>query len=270
MKKILFVTSILFSSFISHRIFTISVIGTQGTTNKSKSSSTSLTLTSTVASAGDLSIVLIACDNRGSGNDGDKSDVTSVVDNIGNVYSKAVEYSNVQNGAGSGVTVSVWYCVLSAVTNNTSITINFSGSVVAKATMNRAFSITPGNTVGIAGTNVNAKDGAGHSTVTISGLPNKEYLFVHASAFEAEIIGSIISPSYTSFLGTSDFASTTGGGNQSNIGIYGAYKIITGTTATAPTFGSSISNNGDNAGALVAFYEYALPSSLPRRVRIIQ
>jgi hypothetical protein len=180
-----------------------------------------------------------------------------------------VEYSNVQNGAGAGVTVSVWHSVLSSATSSSTITINFSGSLTAKAAMNRAFSISPGNMVAIAGTNVNALDGGSHSAVTVSNLPNREYLFVHASAFESEVTVAIISSGYTSFLGSSSFTSTTGGGNQSNMAIYGQFKIVTATNATAPSVGSSMTNNGDNAGALVAFYEYT-PTSNPRKVRLIQ
>lgn len=201
--------------------------------------------------ANELVVVVIALDNIGTTTDGDKGDVTGVSDNAGNTYTKAIEFSNVQTGAGTGATASIWYCQLtnSIIFSNT-LTINFNGSVTAKARQAYGFTVASGSTIGkVTGSGL-ANDAADPGSITLSGLPSREYLFFRVTALE-EASGATWTNTagYTRLYNTAQ--GTTGGGAASNMSMGVEYKIVTATSETSDPTGNAV----DCASAMTGFYE---------------
>lgn len=182
------------------------------------------------AAAGDVIFVQIACNNTGTG-DGDLSEVTSVVDSVGgNTWTKVKEWTNGQGAAAAGATVAAFY---SALTNGltaavSTITVNFANTITAKVMVGMQFTKSAGTTVSVAGTvQTEVVDNGDAASLTISGLPSQEYLFIRVIGSETDSAGiSALTGSYTPIQ---QRASGTGGSEKGHISVQGEYRILTGT-----------------------------------------
>ena len=101
------------------------------------STTAGLTLTCTAAAqldTGNLGVLLIALDNTSTTN-GNTTEVSTVVDNALNTWTKIREFCNGQGTAATGATVSVWYTIASANLPITTgiITITFANTITSKA-----------------------------------------------------------------------------------------------------------------------------------------
>jgi hypothetical protein len=213
-----------------------------------KTASTSISLTYNTYSAGTLIIVAVAIDNISTGG-GSTSDIT-VTDNADNNFIKVEEFSNAGNAA-TAATVALWYSVLTnAVTNTSSVTASFS-SVTARVMCYQAFTIGAGSTIAVQDFTTSQVDGGNVASLTLSSLPSREYLFLRASAVEAETSGTTFTSGYAAYGSPANDLTTSGGGAASNMALLREYDIATGTSSTsAPT-----TTSGDNASIFAALYE---------------
>ena len=251
-------------SFI--RPFTFGENGS-GNSNSNKSAAGFYTgFTSETQPSGVLVLAIFGIDNIGSGTDGDKGDITAVTDDWGHTFSKAIEFSNVQTGAASGATVSIWYCLITqAYLASTGITASFNGgtNVTAKTFLYHAFTVAPGNTIQVAGTTTLAGDGIDPANITLSGVASQEYLWIWACALEAPFTGATIPAGWTSLVELNTFnTGTTGAGAASNMELLCGYQIATATSKSANVASGT---TGDHAQVMVAFREIT-PASPTRRV----
>jgi hypothetical protein len=221
-------------------------------THKTSSSSFSFT-PSAALNAGQLGVLVIACDNLDA-NDGDFSVIAGVTDSAGNTWRKAAEFTNGQGGAGAGATVAIWYTVAAATLPTTgSITITFRAALTAKAVIGHRFAKAPDTTVKLAAAVSRADDGVDPGPISLTGLASREYLFVRGIASESSATTSLTA---TSGWTAMDQAVTAGGGSATNMGARGELRIATATSVTSdPTLFSA-----DHASVLVALYEETAPT----------
>jgi hypothetical protein len=118
--------------------------------------------TAAVAEAGKLAVVVVGCDNNGT-TDADFSEISSIDDSAGgNVWTKAVEWTNGQGAAQAGCTVSIWYSVLAnQIDSSGTITANITNPTTSGDALTisaRCFTVAAGKTVSVEATNVIADD----------------------------------------------------------------------------------------------------------------
>jgi hypothetical protein len=194
----------------------------------SETSSSSFAFTGINASQGSAIIVCIACDNNGT-TDGDLSEVTSVSDDAGNPsYTKIKEWTNGQGAAAGGATVAAYYCVVRAILNNSNtITVQFANAIAAKCAQVYTVSPNSGNLVSVAGSvQTEVQDNADAGSLTISGLTNKQYLFLRVIASETDGYG--ITTATTGYLSLAS-RSGSGGSEKIHISCSSEYRILIGT-----------------------------------------
>lgn len=237
-------------------------IGTNGNGSgsvNSKTASTSLVMTlggiTGAYPAGMIAIVVIAKDNTATGADGDYSEVTGITDTGGNTYTKVAEYTNTQGSAGGGATVSIWKSKLTTtLSGGSTVTINFSASVTAKAALYDSFTVAPGADLTLVGTPGKlATDAAAVPNQTISGLASHEYLCVRAVAGESGWSASTGFNGNGEAVFSSGDSKTSGGSAVTNMGILASRQIATTTSFTLGYAPGSYS--GDSAEIIVAFQE---------------
>jgi hypothetical protein len=264
-------------AFSPWRIQTISDSGNNATYISNKTASTSFSPTYSAstnivggATSNNYVIALIASDNLGSGSDGNKGDVSAVSDNAGNTFSKLAEFSNVQSGAGTGATISIWAAHVDfSISSTTVTTMNFSGSVTAKVLLIRSINITgysTGTRLRAANFTTSAVDGSNVGSMTLSGLPNKQYYFLRANALEqASSPGNYVADAgWTLMTPTFVQSGTSGGGAASNMSLYAEFIV---SNATGVTSSPSLGVTADNAGILLALEEYV---PIPHRIINVQ
>lgn len=198
--------------------------------------------------AGNGGFLIVTSDNTSSA-DGNNNEHQSVSDAAGNTWTKAAEWTNSNAGAANGDTVSVWYVKAgSTLSSGSAITINFSGSPVAKDVCGGVFSVDAGHTISVAGSTHGDADATVPGSLSLSGLPSAEYLLIRAMAFETSSGTLTPTSNYTAFTSTS--STTTGGLVASNMAARGEWRILTGTGDTS---NPSHSTSADNASVYVAF-----------------
>ena len=232
--------------------FSIDTNPTMAAASASAGSTLAMSVTGANIGVGKLAILVIAKDNVQT-TDGQTSEVTSITDtNGGNTWTKAGEFCNGQGSAAAGAVVSIWYSVIAGQINAgaSAITVNFSSSITAKAVTGRVFS--QGGSVSVAAGSLQtlATDGGDPGSVSISGLANKEYLFIWGNASESSTTTDASGTNYTSF-GTAASSTSASGGSAANMGARALYRILTGTgdTLDATLF------SADHATVFVAFQE---------------
>ena len=209
----------------------VTSVGTLGTAT-SKTSNTTLALTPTnQLDSGNCGVLVIALDNTNT-TDGNFTEVSTVVDTASNSYTKMREFTNGQGAAAAGATVSIW---TTKATSNLPITgtltVTFANTITAKAasfwefTCGRALQVASGGTADL------ATDGAASpGSMTVSGLPSKEYLFFRGAASESD---SIEAWTATANFTNITFTGTTGAPFAGNMRVRGEFRILTGTTSTS-------------------------------------
>lgn len=218
------------------------------TADKTAGTSIAHTVTAT-AEVGKVVLVAVGKDNAATA-DGNTNEVTSVTDNVGNVYTKAREFCNAQGAADTGATVALFYSVLTAQLSSGSgiITANFSDTRTAKAISCWELTIGSNRVVTVAGVDL-AVDAGAPSSMTVTPGTSAEYLFVRVTASEIQSGGSWTPTSGFTAL---TLVATTGGVSNTNMRIGGEFHILTATGDTSlPTVGGS----ADHASVFVALGE---------------
>lgn len=234
-----------------------SSLGIAGGANKNSSSTSQNPLVTTTIAVDSILLLIIALDNINT-TDGDFSEVTSVTDVRGNVYTKLGEWTNGQGTAATGATISAWFTrVTTQLVNNDTLTVTFSSALIDSSSRLRHFSVTAGNSIRVAGSvQTLSNDGADPGSMTISGLTNKEYLFLRAIASESETTTFTVTTNYTSY---GSQVSSISGATDTNMVIAGEFRILTGTGDTSnPTIVSA-----DSASIYMALEEYT-PTSVTK------
>src|SRR5437870_3090492 len=211
--------------------------------------------------AGNVGVIVLATDNLAI-TDGYTNDHFSMTDTAGNTWTKAREYTNTISAAvADAATVSVWYSKASFnLATSGNITVNLSGSIAAKAVTCWQFTMGAGNTIVVEGYADRSDDGVDAGSITLSGLPNIEHLFIRGTASEASGQTYTASTSYTTFDSTS--STFVGGATSTSMDARGEFRIFTATTDTTdPTMSASAR---DRASTMVALREVVGPAPAPR------
>lgn len=241
---------------MAFRVLTIAPDSSGGGASSSKTAGTSFSVSPSPSTTSRLLVIAAALDNVSATADGDNGDVTGATATINSTnYSltKAVQYTNVQTGAGTGATVAIYYVVFpTAPSSQPSVVVSFSGSVTAKVVAYRLFSIGAGASVAVASPLSFALDGSTLSpNFSLSGLTSREYLFVYADAMEAASTATTPPTGWSAFANTST-SGTTGGGGASNMSLLASYRIATTTTQD---YTSVTTPSSDQVAGIVALYE---------------
>lgn len=229
------------------------------TGNENSESSTAFSVANNDLTAGNLAILVIAMDNLGTA-DADTSQVTGIIDSKGNQWNKAGERTETNGGAAKdGSTVAVWYSVITTtlITGTDTITVSYSGALVAKAIDVDQYTKGAGTTISIAGTvQSESIDNADAAALSISGLDSKEYLFFRAESAETDTAG-IATPTtnYTSQTGQGTLLSGSGGSEKGHVGGEIEWRILTGTGDSSNYTAND--TTADRAGLFMAFQEVA-------------
>src|SRR2546426_3987737 len=202
--------------------------------------------------AGNVGVIVLATDNLAI-TDGYTNDHFSMTDTAGNTWTKAREYTNTISAAvADAATVSVWYSKASFdLATSGTITVNLSGSIAAKAVTCWQFPMGAGNTIVVEGYADRSDDGVDAGSITLSGLPNIEHLFIRGTASEASGQTYTASTSYTTFDST--LSTFVGGQTSTSMDARGEFRIFTATTDTTdPTMSTAAR---DRASTMVALRE---------------
>src|SRR5438128_8145937 len=210
--------------------------------------------------AGKGGVIVLATDNL-TITDGYTNDHFSMTDTAGNTWTKAREYTSAISAAADAATVSVWYSKASFnLATSGNITVNLSGLIAAKAVTCWQFTMGAGNTIVVEGYADKSDDGVDAGSITLSGLPNIEHLFIRGTASEASGQTYTASTSYTTFDSTS--STFVGGATSTSMDARGEFRIFTATTDTTdPTMSTAAR---DRASTMVAWREVVGPAHAPR------
>jgi hypothetical protein len=226
-----------------------------------ESSSTSIVVAITVQlDANNVGVMVVSSDNLAT-SAGDTNDHTSVSDSQSQSWTKLGETTQTGGAAADGVTVSVWQRRTGVnLTTSDTVTVNFSAAVVAKCA--RIYEFTVGNDLQLAGTVQTAQNtGNGYTSVSISGLPSKEYLFFRGLGKE--------SASNTEITPTTNYTviGTVRSGNNSTNSVFsrGEWRVV---TATGETSNPTHTISADSASVFVALEE-ATGGGAPARRRTV-
>jgi hypothetical protein len=235
------------------------------------SSSISMT-TAAAASANNLVVVVVTCDNNGT-TDGDLSEVSSVSIG-GNAATKAVEFTNGQGVAQTGITTSVWWLQLgSALGSGSTITANIANATTSGDALTiqaREFIVASGKTVSVEAVNSAATDGTAQPASIDCTTSNIECLRV--AAFGAERIPISASTDADNLVRASNSAWslwwTSGALARSSLDNdgTGTGQIVEATISTGTGAASrigAVSANSDWAACYVAFKATAASSDSP-------
>ena len=244
----------------------IASVGSLGSTKSEVANQTSIVLTtSATAEVDNMIVVVVAKDNIQITDGTTAGDVTSVTDTRSNSYTKAHEFTNAQGGQSKGAHVSVWFArAATELTSGDTITANFVSCDCNDKTAIRAweFTVAAGNTFQVADTTELANDGADPGSMTSGTVASKEWLFFRGIAYESDIDVTSLTPT-TNFTDIG-VESTDGGGEASNMGVTGEFRIVTATSETSdPTAVGDTTH--DNASVFIVFEEIAPASTFEQR-----
>jgi hypothetical protein len=232
---------------------TWSVVQSYGTA-QNKTSGTSIKVFSPGAYAiavGDVLIAQIVCDNAQTAT-GASSTVSSVVGTQSGTFTKAGEHTHSPTGAAAdGVTVSVWYKRVTAgiAAGADEVTFTLGTAVTAKCAGVHIFHTDQ--------VEVNVKalvaDVAtvDFDAMTLSGLPNREYLFLRNDALERGSYGYSKDLNYTSY----GVNTTRDAGDTTDVATGNQYRIL---TATGDTCHTATTGTFDSASLFFAFIDASL------------
>lgn len=176
----------------------------------------------------------------------------SVADTDGHVWTNIFEETESSGGASDGLTVSLWMTkVTSEIGTGDSVTLTLTGAVLCKALAIWEFTVGAGNTFAVESVaHSHTASGGGTETVTLSGLPSKEYIFCGSFGGENETVATM-DADYTT-MGAA--RSSTLGSADTNVTVHAGARILTGTGDTFNTAGAGPNNN---LTSLAAVYEVA-------------
>ncbi|MBI3933398.1 MAG: hypothetical protein HY316_01815 [Acidobacteria bacterium] len=135
--------------------------------------------------------------------------------------------------------------------------------LVDKAMRAQNFTIAAGNVLSLAGTcQTEEQDGADAGNLTLSSLTNREHLFVRAIGTESNAAISMTATGSYTLIGSDGCENTLGGGEASDIGVCGEYRILTGTGDSSNP--ALVDTTNQNASVYVALNEDAPPAGAPQ------
>jgi hypothetical protein len=235
-------------------------------TNFDKTAGTTISCTSSATvPVGDVVLVFSAWDNAGT-SDADTTQL-SCSDSVGNTYTRAGERTEGTGGADAGVVAILCYSKVTTQIETTSTITVTSDSRTAKGIRARQYTIGAGNIVSVAALLTVSDGGVDPTTLTISGLPSQEYLFVEVIGAEGPSTDTYTyQASYTNFSPIG----TTGAAAASNIHVTAEQRIFTGTGDTVNP--ESNTADRDYARVYVALKEAAAPAAtyFPRRMIVLE
>jgi len=229
--------------------------GTQG--NKvSGTGNLALTVSGTV-SVDNVLVCIVGGDNIQTG-DSETTDF-SLADSQSNTYTKSAEWTNGNASAGTGVTTAVFYSKISTELTGSSdtVTLTTGTAITAKGIVCHEFSLTDSSyTITTDGYGGSSKDGSSSPSKSLSGLENREHLFVFASTDERQQSTNSLTQDgdYTALAKTGSDGST----GDTNITISGGYRVA---TLTADTYSGTWALSGDLSDILVALDEDGAPAA---------
>ena len=220
---------------------TIASVGTRGTQTSSAAGTTLARAPSASVAAGRVLICQIAQNGNAS---------TSVADAQGNTWVFLGSGSNSSGTARSDV----WLCnVTNALSTSNNVTVTFGASVTHKSMLLWEFSVDAGNTLEESASPVpNESTGNGFGSVSFSGLPSKQRLYLRALAKQANNTGTITQSSNF----TSQGLNIRTANNAATIAQRGEFRINTSAGETSnPTWAVS----GNTGNLFVALEEVTPP-----------
>jgi hypothetical protein len=222
----------------------ITTAGTLGTGASGVSGTTLITTTTATLNVGQVGILVIGSDNTAT-TDADHSEITGVVDSVGNVWTKCAEYTNGNGAAATGVTSSVWqtYATVQIPIGGT-ITATLGTARVDKCAS--AWKFNAGGPLTQAAAAVgNATDGAGgFGSVNFTGLASAARLYFRGLVKEVNTTTQI-TPS-GSFTAITVIRSRN---NTNAVSVRGEFRI---NTSTGETSNPTLATVGDTAGVFLA------------------
>jgi hypothetical protein len=216
---------------------------------KAAGTSLSCTVGTENLDAGNIAVLIFGGDNVATA-DGNDRLLYSVTDSKSNDWIVERCFTNGQGGAAAGATTCIaWSKIKNTLVSGTdTITANFL-SITAKAIRVKEFTVPSQNIfLSVVGAADLANDAVDPGAMTLSGLANKEHLFVRLTALE-RAAGGTWTPT-TNFT-TFGCSGTTGGGAATNMEICGEFRIFTGTSLTSDPTGTAV----DSASIFIAFDE---------------
>jgi len=238
-------------------------VGTLGTATDGTAGTTVVLTTSATCEAGNLAVLIYAGDNlSSSADDADYGDVTSITDSAGgNTWTKMKENSNNNAGAGNGVTVSVWYSVLTnQIASGGTITANLNGSPTVSNLSAWEFTKDAGTTISVEQTAVNSGDAADPAAISLAGMASREYLFIWGFASEQTNAGT-----FTADADYTDFDRNSSGVGAAAVVVWGGFRIA---TLTGDTVDAATGTDRDYSQVLGALYEVSV-SIKPKTLSIL-
>jgi len=241
----------------------ITHIGSLGTANPTAAATTTVITTAATLEAGNVAIAVIALDNACVSNDTptQTTEVTGVADSAANTYTRLREVCVSVDGvgAGSAATLSIWVTKATAELA-TGGTITFThASQTARAARAREFTVAAGNSLKVAGTPIDEfLDGTDATTQTLTGLPDKEYLFLRLIGRErADTTAITLTANYTAWVVV---CADNGGADATSMWLAGEFRILTltgqGGDTSDPTI-PAVSEGTDGINTYLALEEYS-------------
>jgi len=199
-------------------------------------------------------IIAVQCSTDNPAGPEGETNYHSLSDSKGNTWTKIREQTRSPAGsAADGVTSSLWISQLTTeILTSDTITLTVSTAVTAKTMSAHEFSAGAGNTWSVAGQNA-AVGNTATPSVTISGLPSQEYLFLGQIGIEG--------PEADTFTDDPDYlwkirTATYGGSPTSNIVANFSHRIA---TLTGDTYNPTLDPARDWATILGAIKEAPAP-----------
>jgi len=214
--------------------------------------------------------MIVATDNIATF-DGSTNDHRSVTDSVGNTWTKAREFTTAGTAtpaaAGTGATVSIWYTKATVSLPTTgSITVNFSGSITAKAATCYAFNMGASTAIKVdGGSDLPNINGANAGSITLSGLASIEHLWLRGMAIESNSTTYTASTSFTASFAT---ANANTGTVLTSMNARGEHMIFTGTSQTTAPTTTSGTAFVDIASSMIALSELTCAVAEPSYVAV--
>lgn len=167
--------------------------------------------------------------------DGQTTDHTGLASDSEGAWTKVGEFTNGNGAALAGATVSIWYSPPIVGTTITNLSLSCTGASNKKwAVQLVRFTISPAGAISTVGTPQGlANDAADPGSMTLGSLPNREHLWVRATAAESNNSAVFTASAGGWVRNASSLATSSGGSSASNIGARMETLIATGTTATS-------------------------------------
>lgn len=193
--------------------------------------------------------------------DGASTDHSALVDTDGHTWNKVYERTSSSGVSLDGPTHSLWWTKVTSEIGVADVITLTTTATTAKLLMVWEATVGAGNTVAVATGGTAFQETVTNTavSVTLAGLPSKEYLLLGISSREGEIVTWTEDADYTNVFAAEGITTGVGGAAISNVTGNVGYRIA---TLTGDTFAATAPENLDNANALIAFEEVVVNQTL--------